>query len=203
MASQYFIKFNQETGARETTRPYDKTVTEEQKNTYLSNGFELIDAETFQLLIGNVDGKEYVKNIEGSGYIVKPPYVPPLPEAKEEKIKELKRARDNAEVEPIESNGNLYDYDEKARDRINAAIIALELMGENATIMWTMADNTSAAVTAMELKSVIAAVAIRSNTLHVRYRRLKEMVMAAETVEEVNRINWDTVLEDLEPTEEE
>lgn len=85
---------------------------------------------------------------------------------KEHKILTLKIQRDNAEVEPIEYKGYLYDYDEKARDRINAAIIALELQGEGATIEWTTADNADTPVTANDLKMIIAAVAVRSNKLH-------------------------------------
>ena len=88
---------------------------------------------------------------------------------KEHKILTLKIQRDNAEVQPIEDKSNLYDYDEKARDRINAAIIALELQGEGATIEWTTADNADTPVTATDLKMIIAAVAVRSNIFHVVY----------------------------------
>lgn len=58
----------------------------------------------------------------------------PLEVIKQRKITELKYQRDKAEVTPIEYNGNLYDYDEKARDRIAAAIIALDVQGEGAKI---------------------------------------------------------------------
>uniref|UniRef100_UPI003A956BB4 DUF4376 domain-containing protein n=1 Tax=Phascolarctobacterium succinatutens TaxID=626940 RepID=UPI003A956BB4 len=60
---------------------------------------------------------------------------------------ELKRQRDTAEVEPIAYNGHLYDYDSKARDRIAAAIIALDVQGDGAKISWTTADNEDAEVT--------------------------------------------------------
>lgn len=72
----------------------------------------------------------------------------PLEVIKQRKIAELKYQRDIAEVQPIEYNGNLYDYDDKARDRINAAIVALSLQGEGATIDWTTADNADTPVTA-------------------------------------------------------
>lgn len=48
----------------------------------------------------------------------------------------------------MEYGGHLYDYDSKARDRINAAIIALDVQGEGAKISWTTADNEDAVVTA-------------------------------------------------------
>lgn len=110
---------------------------------------------------------------------------------KEHKILTLKIQRDNAEVEPIEYKGYLYDYDEKARDRINAAIIALELQGEGATIEWTTADNAVTPVTANDLKMIIAAVAVRSNKLHTAYRVAKEKVEAATTAAEVEAVTME------------
>lgn len=112
----------------------------------------------------------------------------PIETLRERKIMELKRQRDEAEVEPIEYNGHSFDYDDKARDRINAAIIALSLQGEGATIDWTTADNQDVKVTANDLRMVIAAVAVRSNALHTAYRKAKEQVEATSTAEEVEAI---------------
>lgn len=112
----------------------------------------------------------------------------PLEVLRQRKIAELKYQRDTAEVQPIEYNGNLYDYDEKARDRINAAIIALSLQGEGASIDWTTADNQDVKVTANDLRMVIAAVAVRSNKLHTAYRVAKEKVETATTAAEVRAV---------------
>ena len=112
----------------------------------------------------------------------------PLEVLRQRKITELKYQRDKAEVTPIEYNGNLYDYDEKARDRINAAIIALSLQGEGATIDWTTADNADVKVTANDLRMIIAAVAVRSNTLHTAYRAAKEKVEAAQNKADIEKI---------------
>lgn len=109
-------------------------------------------------------------------------------EEKAAKLAALKAERDAKEVKPIEYNGHSYDYDEKARDRINAAIIALELAEEDAALEWTCADNTDATVTAADLKNIIAAVAVRSNALHVAYRAAKTAVEAAQTQEELEAI---------------
>lgn len=112
----------------------------------------------------------------------------PIEILRERKIMELKRQRDSKEVEPIEYKGNLYDYDEKARDRINAAIIALSLQGEDASIDWTTADNQDVKVTANDLRMVVAAVAVRSNALHTAYRKAREAVENAQSEEELNAI---------------
>ena len=112
----------------------------------------------------------------------------PLENIKQRKILMLKRQRDTAEVEPIEYGGHSFDYDDKARDRINAAIIALELQGEGATIEWTTADNADTPVTANVLKMIIAAVAVRSNKLHTAYRAAKEKVEAAQSKADIEKI---------------
>ena len=84
----------------------------------------------------------------------------PIGNIRARKIMELKRQRDDAEVEPIAYGGHLYDYDSKARDRIAAAIIALDVQGDGAKISWTTADNEDAVVTAQDLRMIIAAVAV-------------------------------------------
>lgn len=110
----------------------------------------------------------------------------PLEVIKQRKIAELKYQRDKAEVEPIAYNGHLYNYDSKARDRINAAIIALDVQGEGAKISWTTADNEDVCVTAADLRAIVAAVAVRSNLLHIAYRKAKAQVEATGSAEEVD-----------------
>lgn len=120
--------------------------------------------------------------------IINPPYEPSLEELKVEKITHFKFKRDTLEIEPIEYNGHLFDYDEKARDRINAAIIALDLAGGN--LSWTTADQKEAIVTANDLRGIIANVALRSNELHVKYCELKALVESASTKEELDKVVW-------------
>lgn len=112
----------------------------------------------------------------------------PIENIRARKITELKRQRDVAEVEPVEYSGHLYDYDSKARDRIAAAIIALDVQGDGAKISWTTADNEDAVVTAQDLRMIIAAVAASSNKLHTAYRAAKAQVEAASTAEEVEAV---------------
>ena len=109
----------------------------------------------------------------------------PLEVIKQRKITELKYQRDKAEVQPIEYNGNLYDYDEKARDRINVAIAAL---GDTGSISWTTADNKEVTVTGVDLRSVLIEVAKRSIALHKAYRAAREKVLNATTKEEVEKV---------------
>jgi len=113
----------------------------------------------------------------------------PIENIRARKIMELKLQRDAAEVEPVEYGGYLYDYDSQARDRIAAAIIALDVQGDGAKISWTTANNEDAVVTAQDLRMIIAAVAVRSNALHTAYRAAKAQVEAAQNKDEIDTIS--------------
>jgi hypothetical protein len=141
-------------------------------------------------------GNYEVHDTKPEGYFTKEewdelhPYVDPrtLEELKDDKHLELKAIRDSKEVEPITVDGKMFDFDQKASERINFAITALELSGESIT--WTLADNTSTTVTANDLKAVVAAVAIRSNELHNTYRTLMGQLSNCGSKEQVNSIQW-------------
>lgn len=114
--------------------------------------------------------------------------LPTLEKIKAAKIAELKAERDSKEVEPITYQGYSFDYDSKARERISAAIIALDLQGAGADIAWTTADNQDVSVTAADLRAIVAAVAVRSNALHIAYRKAKAKVETAGSADEVNAV---------------
>ena len=155
---------------------------------HLEQGYVLVCDDDFNKLIGNADG-EYLIADDGSVYPKPAPTdAELLAVAKPAKIAELKAERDSKEVEPITYNGNRYDYDDKARERINAAIIALDVQGADASIDWTTADNQDVSVTAADLRAIVAAVAVRSNALHMAYRKAREQVEATSTAEEVEAV---------------
>lgn len=162
---------------------------EEQIKEYLSQGYVIVGNDDFNKLIGNADG-EYLIADDGVVYPKPAPTDAELLEAtKTAKITALKAQRDVAEVEPITYQGYSFDYDSKARERINAAIVALEVAGASTTLTWTTADNKDVKVTASDLRGIIAQVALRSDKLHIAYRKAKEKVETATTKEEVEAIN--------------
>ena len=165
---------------------------EEQITELLKQGYVIVNQDDFNMLIGNSDGEHLIAD-DGSVYPKPAPTdAELLATAKPAKIAELKAERDAKEVEPIEYADNLYDYDSKARDRISAAIIALDVQTakakSTASIDWTTADNQDVKVTADDLRCVIASVANRSNALHVAYRAAKDKVEQATTVAEVDAV---------------
>ena len=165
---------------------------EEQIAEMLKQGYVIVNHDDFNKLIVNADG-EYLIADDGRVYPKPAPTdAELLAAAKPAKIAELKAERDSKEVEPITYNDNRYDYDDKARERINAAIIALDVQTAQAkataSIDWTTADNQDVKVTADDLRCVIAMVAQRSNALHVAYRAAKDKVEQATTVAEVDAV---------------
>lgn len=188
--SQYLILPDGNGGRKDTKLAVEYN--EEQITEYLKQGYVIVNQADFNKLIGNADG-DYLIADDG---VVYPKPAPTdaelLAAAKPAKITELKAERDAREVEPITYNGNSYDYDDKARERINAAIIALDMQTAQAkatvSIDWTTADNQDVKVTADDLRCVIAMVAQRSNALHVAYRVSKVKVEQATSVAEVEAI---------------
>lgn len=114
---------------------------------------------------------------------------PSLEEVKEVKIATLKESRDAEEVTPIEYEGNVFDYDDKARERMRIARQALE-DGLTDTLKWTLADNTVTDITIETFIGINNQAAIRSTQLHARYNELKAKVEQAQTVEEVSMVKW-------------
>lgn len=102
MPENFLIKFDPLTGERLSTIPYDGDVTPEQAQEMLNSGYELVPCEEWDKLIGNYDGQEYVKDVvNGSGYVVKPPYVPTLEEIKEEKLTALQKMLTDTDYKAI------------------------------------------------------------------------------------------------------
>lgn len=114
---------------------------------------------------------------------------PSLDEAKEIKIAELKFIRDAKEVEPVQTDKGIFDYDDKSRDRLAIARQALTDNG-GGEIVWTTADNQRVPMTIADFAAINGQAATRSNALHIRYNELKELVNACQTVAEVEKIVW-------------
>ena len=140
------------------------------------------DKNGYCLEDGYDDGKRYL--------IINPPYIPPLDDLRADKISTLKAARDAEEIDPIEWNGNKYDYDERARERMKIKRQALEDNDPTETIAWTTADNSYAEIGLADFIAINTLAAERGERLHVKYNKLKMQVLAAETAEEVAAVVW-------------
>lgn len=105
------------------------------------------------------------------------------------KKNEMKKIRDEKEIEDIEYNGHMFDYDNNAQKRINIAYQVLQ-SGNIDKIIWTTADNQNIEMSANDFIMLLTLVAMRSNTLHVKYRTLSEQIDTCESAEAVINITW-------------
>lgn len=112
---------------------------------------------------------------------------PALEDVKANKKLELKYERDTREVALINYKGKQFDYDAKARERLNIARQALE-DNNLPKQMWTCADNTDIELTVEDFKNINSLAAQRSGQLHVAYRKAIEKMNKATTAEEVDKI---------------
>lgn len=149
----------------------------------------------------NFDGKNYADaanwcnannaTIEDKGDFYAVVAIPALSldEIKQAKIDSLKSTRDTLEVEPITYNGNRYDYDDKARERMR---IAQQALSDNniPNQLWTTYDNTQVELTVQDFKNINTLAAKRSGELHIHYNTLKQEVLACTTNEDVEKIEW-------------
>lgn len=145
------------------------------------------DADFDKYLGNNTDGKTYRYDAETNApkeYV----HVPTVAELYPAKKAELKAARDAEEVAPLEYNGKMFDYDIKSVIKLNEAHDDLKANG--GTQPWICADNTTTVLTAEDITQIKHLGKVRSNDLHFKYFQLKAQAEAAETVEELQAINW-------------
>lgn len=101
----YLIKFD-ENGKRSETHVVEEK-TEQQVQEMLDKGFVLVPEEDYQLLIGNVDDKEYIRNPETGAY---EQYVPPEP-TQEEIEAQIQKSLTQAVQHVLDSKAQELNYD--------------------------------------------------------------------------------------------
>ena len=102
-----------------------------------------------------------------------------LDEIKAQKWDKIKSQRDQLEFSGFEFEGNTYDSDQVSQGRIMGAAAA----GVDQT--WTLANNTTVELTALQLQQLYAALQVHIASVHERGRKARLAVESAETKEEV------------------
>lgn len=106
-----------------------------------------------------------------------------IDEIKAQKWVEIKLQRDRIEFGGFEFEGNTYDSDQVSQSRIMGAAVA----GVDQT--WTLADNSTVELTAMQLQQLYAALQAHIASAHERGRIARQLIYEAETKEQVEAIN--------------
>lgn len=105
-----------------------------------------------------------------------------LDEIKAQKWAEIKSQRDQLEFGGFEFEGNIYDSDQVSQGRIMGAAAA----GMDQT--WTLANNTTVELTALQLQQLYAALQAHIASVHERGRIARQLIFEAESKEEVEDI---------------
>lgn len=110
--------------------------------------------------------------------------------AREAKRTEIK-ARRAAEVQAhIVVASRLWQVGAASRDSMRNQLDVAAAVGRTWSTVWKFADNRRAAVTAADLRAVLVAFAQRENAAHQRAAALCDRIDAAQTIDELNSINW-------------
>lgn len=102
-----------------------------------------------------------------------------LDEIKAQKWTEIKSHRDQLEFGGFEFEGNVYDSDQVSQGRIMGAAVA----GVDQT--WTLANNTTVELTALQLRQLYAALQAHIASVHERGRIARQLIFDAETKDQV------------------
>lgn len=105
-----------------------------------------------------------------------------LDEIKAQKWTEIKFERDQLEFSGFEFEGNTYDSDQVSQGRIMGAAAA----GVDQT--WTLANNTTVELTALQLQQLYAALQAHIASVHERGRIARQLIFDAETKEQVEAV---------------
>ena len=161
----------------------------------------IFDPKTYWIDVTNIDCEVgYIQEYkEGVGIVwVKPPDTEPTLESeKAHKEALMKAERDLREVAVIEYKDKLFDYDDKARERMRIAKEDLENTGV-ASRLWTCADESITEVTVADFEAINSLAATRSEELHFQYRKLKVKIKACTDISSVQAISFDTDCSDVD-----
>jgi len=107
----------------------------------------------------------------------------------------IKAARADAETAPITVGLYTFDADGSSQQRIAGAVQMASLavaagQGADFSISWTLADNTTANLSASEIIDVGLSLGQQISAAHARSRVLRAQIDAATSADELNLINW-------------
>ena len=116
----------------------------------------------------------------------------PLDELKDLKHAEINQAREKARLEEYaEYNNDIFDIDETSQSNILAQIKVAELLqNDKATYVYRSKTNQSHLFNVYQLQELGLLIAQKVSEIYMRSWDLKAKIDAAETIEEVNAIEW-------------
>jgi hypothetical protein len=164
------ISSNDETVELNTPKGCQAVEDPPEPNMYYQDGWVAMPAQPSPYHIFNYDLKDWIDPRT-------------IDEIKAQKWAEIKAMRDRLEFGGFEFDGGIYDSDQVSQGRIMGAASA------DVDQVWTLADNTTAELSASQLQQLYAALQAHIASVHERGRIARQLIFEAETKEQVEEIN--------------
>lgn len=113
-----------------------------------------------------------------------------LADLKAERWAAIKVARDAAEFGGFTWDGSAFDSDLTSQSRIQGAVQLSNLDPTGFSLVWTLADNSTRTLNAVQMQQVGVALAQHVDTQHTKARTLRAQIEAATTAEQVAAVEW-------------
>ena len=117
------------------------------------------------------------------------------------KWQEIKQERDHLEQSGLPFKGSVLDYDmlsvirlTQAKDGIQEAINLGKITEAEATVEWTMQDNSTMELSISDLQMIPLVAANYSNELHQKARKYREQIEGSSDISFINNIKWEKSL---------
>lgn len=118
-----------------------------------------------------------------------------MEQRKDAKWQEIKRQRETAEFGGFAWNGHVFDSDLTSQSRIQGAAQLAQIalaQSQPFEIDWTLADNTVVTLDATDMLSVGMTMGTHIATTHAHSRILRAQIESAQTIIELDYIQWST-----------
>jgi hypothetical protein len=103
----------------------------------------------------------------------------------------IKHDRDKAEFGGFVWSGSRFDSDAISQQRIQG-LVHIANLDPAMSVQWTLADNTTRALTSADAVQVGKELAAHVNEAHMKARTLRDRIDAATTPEAVQAITWES-----------
>lgn len=124
-------------------------------------------------------------------YTVNPQFIEALKQQMLSEIKEW-RKREESSTTIVSYNGARYDVDNATLDRIYPVLLAQKASSARQAVIWRDVDNRPVEMSSSEFENLVVAMsselATKNDTIYTRQREMKDQVLSASTVEELQSI---------------
>lgn len=114
---------------------------------------------------------------------------PPLDVLKQQKWQHMKSIRNATEFGSITWNNMVFQCDEISQRRIQGAL-QLANLDPNISLTWTLADNSTTTLNQADIVGLATTLANHVNLCHTEGRRVRNLIDAATSVQDLDAITW-------------